>query len=121
MLQTVCRSVYEITRDQIEQMFVLMRKHRGIGLAAPQVGIDARVFVTDWNQVFLNPIIVKRSVYLRVHVEGCLSLTTRHKVPRYEWVELATGEVFRGLKAQVIQHELNHLNGILINQWPVSN
>lgn len=117
MLTRVCRSGYEITRQQIEQMFVLMRKHGGIGLAAPQVGIDARLFITDWGQVFHDPKIIGSSVSVTVDSEGCLSIPGKvFRVARYDWIELKTGEVFRGFKARVIQHEMDHLNGVLISQ-----
>ena len=50
-----------------------MRQHGGLGLAAPQVGINARLFVAHWGEVFVNPLIVE-SVGSYLAVEGCLSL-----------------------------------------------
>ena len=55
ILRKVCRPDFTITADEISQMFLLMREKNGLGLAAPQVGIDARLFVTGWGEVFVNP------------------------------------------------------------------
>lgn len=116
MLETECRSDAVVSLDQIHEMFQLMRAHNGAGLAAPQVGIDARVFVTMWNQVFVNPEIVEQSDSLLFGREGCLSLPGEvWMLGRPRWVKLASGEVFTDFKARVICHELDHLNGILIN------
>ncbi len=115
MLHTVCRRDFTVTRGQIEQMFALLKSSRGIGLAAPQVGIDARLFVTDWHQVFVNPVVVHCSEHTVWSSEGCLSLPGKFvRVRRREWITLRTGEHFYGLKAFVIQHEINHLDGRLI-------
>lgn len=115
MLHTACRRDFTVTAAQIQEMFALMRAHNGIGLAAPQVGLDARLFVTGWNQVFHDPVIVEHSPRWRWSDEGCLSLPGKTiRVSRWSWVILETGERFDGLRAAVIQHELNHLDGILI-------
>lgn len=113
MLRQVCdRGV--ITFDQIGDMFRLMREHKGIGLAAPQVGINARVFVTGWGQVFFDPVIVTRLGWVWSD-EGCLSIPgLTVQVPRHTGIRLGSNEWFHGLKAFVIQHELDHLNGKLI-------
>ena len=105
----------EITFDQIKDMFRLMTEHNGLGLAAPQAGINARVFVTAWGQVFYDP-----QFRLRTHLcwseEGCLSIPgVTIKVPRWRHVLLESGEWFHDLKAFVIQHEYDHLNGQLIS------
>ena len=119
MLRTVCSESGEITSDDIRSMFALMQANHGAGLSAPQVGINARVFVTDWGQVFVNPVIAAKSEVMVIFMEGCLSLpgvqafTLRHK-----WIELDTGEVFRGKRAIVIQHEMDHLDGRLIIDNP---
>lgn len=117
MLHRECRSDFVISYEQIVQMFTLMRKHEAAGLAAPQVGIDARLFITHWAQVFVNPVIAEVSVGINYAKEGCLSLPGQGwYIPRRDWVLLATGEKFEGLQARVIQHELDHLNGVLINE-----
>jgi peptide deformylase len=95
-------------------MFCLMEEAGGCGLAAPQVGIDGRFFVTTWGEVFVNP---KISLFKNRYwtTEGCLSLDGQYKVHRYEGITLEDGRQYYGHKAQVILHELDHLNGILIS------
>ena len=55
ILRKVCRPDFMLTADDINQMLCLLEETGGLGLAAPQVGIDARFFVTDWGEVFVNP------------------------------------------------------------------
>ena len=58
ILRTRCRPDFVIRGGLIGQMFDLLRQYGGLGLAAPQVGIDARFFVTAWGEVFVDPRIV---------------------------------------------------------------
>lgn len=118
MLRQVCRADFTISFDQISDMFCLLRQHRGLGLAAPQVGIDARFFVTEWREMFSNPQIVKASTETSLVEEGCLSLPGQwYKVRRFNWIELRSGARYHGLRAQVIQHEIDHLDGRLISDY----
>ena len=55
VLRKVCRADFVIGDKTLDRMFALMREKGGLGLAAPQVGIDARLFVTEWGEVFVNP------------------------------------------------------------------
>jgi len=114
ILRKVCRADFVITADQINGMFFLMREVNGLGLAASQVGIDARLFITHWNEIFVNPQIIERRV-LFAGVEGCLSLPgiIRRK-QRYQRITLADGRTYSDRQAVVIQHEIEHLNGRLI-------
>lgn len=119
ILRKVCRPDFTITREQINEMFALMYHHRG--LAAPQVGIDARLFVTDWGEVFINPRIVSFRDNSS-HTEGCLSLPgVVRNVQRWQTIELATGRIFHGERAYVIQHEMDHLIGVLITDLTLAN
>ena len=115
ILHTICRPDYfTVTQADINEMFDLMRKYGGLGLAAPQVGIDARLFVTHWGEVFVHPVIVACHT-LYTAEEGCLSLPgVIKRVQRYKTVTLLGGKTYEGQEAQVIQHEIDHLNGILI-------
>ncbi len=88
-----CRSDFVIDTFLIDQMFNFMVEHKGLGLAAPQVGINARLFVTRWGEVFICPRISEKSIPCTV---------------------LADGRVYTEGRAVVIQHELDHLNGVLI-------
>jgi peptide deformylase len=114
MLKTICRADFIISKDVIEQMFQLMLARNGLGLAAPQVGIDARLFVTRWGEVFINPTIKDRRIPCTVD-EGCLSLPGVSRVKqRYHKIVLGDGRVYEAGRAVVIQHELDHLNGTTI-------
>ena len=122
-------SVTDDLRSLIESMFATMYTEEGIGLAAPQVGRSVRVFVVDVEdddhprvkQAFVNPTIVERSGEV-IGEEGCLSIPgIRADVKRSARVVVealdADGAPFRleaeGLLARALQHELDHLDGIL--------
>jgi peptide deformylase len=94
-----------------------MSRHGGIGLAAPQVGIDGRFFVTAWGDIFINPEIVAVSEEMHESREGCLSIPGKQfVVRRHKWVRLrGDNRKWKGIKASVIAHECDHLNGILIS------
>lgn len=114
-------------RELAEQMFEMMYTEEGIGLAAPQVGVSKRLFVMDIRedgaepQVVVNPVIVDQSDSERGE-EGCLSLPgligTVERSARIvmEGLDL-DGEPLRieasELLARCIQHEIDHLDGIL--------
>jgi peptide deformylase len=119
-------------RDKVRGMFELMYQERGIGLAAPQVGWSARIFVLNLaaeagkgeERVYVNPKIVAWEGEL-FEEEGCLSIpdvrgkVTRHQRVTVEAQDLA-GKLFRedasDLHARAIQHEIDHLDGILFIQ-----
>jgi len=106
-------------------MLALMRVHNGIGLAAPQVGITQRLFVAEIRGRFVclvNPVIAARCASDRM-TEGCLSLPGVYvDVERDRQVEVQGYDVYgrrrehcvEGLWARVIQHEIDHLDGVLI-------
>jgi peptide deformylase len=119
------KDVNGTVRSLMEAMGSFMAEHNAIGLAAPQVGIAQRVFVADIGNGLLalaNPEIAspEGEEFLQ---EGCLSLPKiRVDVPR-PWSIVVRGlnadgkEIERevqGLLARVIQHEIDHLNGVLI-------
>lgn len=106
-----------------EEMFNLMHQENGIGLAAPQVGISKRIFVTEVDtlkMVFVNPKIVAHSGNISV-TEGCLSFPDlKIKKNRHDWITVEFQRVdgglvkmeFNGLASIAFQHELDHLDGI---------
>lgn len=112
-------------KELIDDMVYTMRKANGIGLAANQVGIDARIFVIDTNDgaiALFNPEITKRSNKTEVSEEGCLSVPGKYGPKKRHYAVTVRGfdeegeEVeydAEGLFARVIQHEMDHLNGIL--------
>ena len=121
----------------IQDMIDTMRAAKGVGLAAPQIGLNIRVLVfeipasrqTDSDretpigpQVLINPRIIQFSEEVEFEWEGCLSIPgLRGEVPRYSSIEYdaidAEGNNLRrnafGFHARVVQHELDHLDGIL--------
>ena len=128
VLRTVCQPVetFDSTlRDLANEMLSLMQHHRGIGLAAPQVGLHQRLMVSriEDRLLALTNLEVKDSTEPNDFIEGCLSLPgVQVNVRRPERI-LVTGYDLHGqrrnfgavgLWARVIQHELDHLNGVLI-------
>ena len=116
----------EHLKQMVEDMFETMYKYNGVGLAAPQIGILKRVLVIDTGEEgekleMINPTITKleKEVILS---EGCLSFPNVFgNVRRYNYTEAEymtkDGEKktikAEGLFAQAIQHEIDHLNGVL--------
>jgi peptide deformylase len=110
----------------IEQMFETMYANKGIGLAAVQVGKLIRLFIThvpkDAPRVFVNPEMIETSVDLGSFEEGCLSIPeVNADVIRPMQVKVQAWNV-KGrpfsldaddMLARVIQHEFDHLNGVL--------
>jgi peptide deformylase len=110
----------------IEQMFETMHANKGIGLAAVQVGKLIRLFIThvpkDAPRVFVNPEMIETSVDLGSFEEGCLSIPeVNADVVRPMQVKVQAWNV-KGrpfsldaddMLARVIQHEFDHLNGVL--------
>ena len=113
----------------VDEMFESMYAAQGIGLAAPQISISQRLTVIDCSFkknpeekiVLINPEIIEREGK-QVEEEGCLSLPDiREKVQRAAWVKVkaqdVNGEWFEvegeELLARAMQHEIDHLDGIL--------
>lgn len=119
----------------IEDMFYTMDQADGVGLAAPQVGRNIRLFVVDgsafeemdsecrnFRKVFINAHITKRWGEEINRTEGCLSVPGIHEeVKRYDHIQMSYmdekgnyfDEEFSGIKAWIIQHEYDHLEGII--------
>ena len=129
ILRKKCKTV-EVVDEKIKQlvddMLETMYKFSGVGLAAPQVGVLKRVVVIDVEDnngpyVFINPEIIKEKGEQEVE-EGCLSFPNQFaKIIRPAEVSVKAldkdGKEFKlkakGLLAQAISHEVDHLNGIL--------
>ena len=114
-------------RRLVDRMMGLMEDAQGVGLAATQVGVLRRLFVFDTEEegvhAIVNPAIVERGDEAETEIEGCLSLQgVRIPVERPTRVVLEGkdphGEDVRyeleGYGARVVQHELDHLDGVLI-------
>ncbi len=116
------------TRRLIQDMFETMYEADGVGLAAPQVGVSQRVIVIDPHEQdvkpfgLVNPVIVQSARDLERGEEGCLSIPGLKDIverPAAVVVEGldADGQPLhleaQGLLARVLQHEIDHLDGIL--------
>ena len=131
VLKTRARTIErfdDTLREEIRRMGLLMEDALGIGLAAPQVGVSHRLLVYRVEpdspvQALVNPEIEWHSKDQEIMEEGCLSLPGVHvEVERPIHVRVraqdAHGEDVvveaSGLEARVIQHEVDHLDGVLI-------
>jgi len=118
--------VNEDLKRLIDEMFITLKKSNGIGLAAPQIGRNIRLFIVQLEEndgmVFINPEIIRTSDEQCSMEEGCLSIPKVYeKVIRPKDVTLQYMDIngrkqliqATGLLARVIQHEYDHLNGVL--------
>lgn len=117
-------------RRLVEEMFDLMYQAKGIGLAANQVNLPLRLFVvnekgdpkaTEHERVFLNPVLSQRKGRAEEE-EGCLSLPNlfgqvsrpeRIAIHAYDLAGQEIREELTGMLARVVQHETDHLDGVL--------
>jgi peptide deformylase len=138
VLRKVAKNItpdHEGLSEIIENMWETMYRSDGIGLAAPQVNKSIRLFVIDatpleedfpelkdFKKVFINARIVERTGEQVMHDEGCLSLPTiREEVKRPEQITIEylnedfepVTETYTGFAARVVQHEYDHIEGIL--------
>jgi len=120
-------------KELAADMFETMKSASGIGLAAPQIGKSHRLFIIDTSQmedeeigdykmIFVNPEIIEEWGEEWDFEEGCLSIPTiREDVSRLDSVHIRWfdenwdqhEEEFNGMIARIIQHEYDHLNGVL--------
>ncbi len=134
-LREKCAPVADITPQLLavlDEMVGMMREQNGVGLAAPQVGITQRFLVMmnpDTDQVFkmLNPKIVSKSDEVCTMEEGCLSVLGPDNLPVFsnvsrpqavcvEWTDetgASCAAEMSGLAARIVQHEADHLDGVL--------
>lgn len=129
ILKKKSQEVKEITaeiKELILNMEETLRQVQGVGLAAPQAGVLKKVIVVSFPEgfkAFINPEITEKSRETEVGEEGCLCLPEVYlKIKRAKKVEI-TAQDLQGRKieiraegtiARIFQHEIDHLNGILI-------
>lgn len=133
---------YPNLKETIANMYETMYRAHGVGLAAPQVGLSIRLFIVDtqpfadsdevskeeaeqlkdFKRTFINPKIIKEEGEIWGFNEGCLSIPdVREDVFRHEKITIEyqdedfnkKSESFDGLIARVIQHEYDHIEGVL--------
>lgn len=122
----------------VENMFATMYNANGVGLAAPQVNLNLRMFVVDgspmdgivegedglgdFKRVFINPEILEEDGKEWAFEEGCLSIPDiredvfRKPVIKIRYYDAAFNEVVEtldGMKARIVQHEYDHIEGVL--------
>lgn len=138
---------YPNLKELIDDMWETMYSSKGVGLAAPQIGKSIRLFIVDttpfadedgeepdpraegcdgFKKVFINPIIEEESGKEWAFEEGCLSIPNiREDVYRKEKVVISyydenfnlKEETYEGYRARVIQHEYDHLEGVLFTDY----
>ena len=125
-IKKIDTEVKTIAEDLVDTMY----SAEGVGLAAPQIGINKRIFVMDCNDgqekreyvIVINPEVISSSEELKTYKEGCLSIPEiTEEVVRPEKVKVnyedlsgkLKTEKLDGLWATCFQHELDHLNGKL--------
>lgn len=140
VLRKVAREVekdFEGLDQLIDDMFDTMFASEGVGLAAPQIGQSIRIFIVDasrmedtedepdlvtFRKVFINPYITEEWGEKWSFSEGCLSIPNiREEVSRPSWLRIQYydqdwefhEEEYDGMKARIIQHEYDHLEGRL--------
>ncbi|MBC7884054.1 MAG: peptide deformylase [Saprospiraceae bacterium] len=121
--------------ELISDMWETMYFAHGVGLAAPQIGLSIRLFTIDTiqimdedkkeegiKQVFINAQVIEENGDLWPYEEGCLSIpdirgdVERPQKVRLQYVDenfVKHDEIYEGINARVIQHEYDHLEGIL--------
>lgn len=128
------KKLQKIVRDMKETLLAA-RNPKGVGLAAPQVDIGLQIFITQESakapiRVFVNPEIIHKDPCIKTektneHLEGCLSIPNIwgevHRAPRLTIkYQDETGvhheETINGFLATIIQHECDHLQGVLFTQ-----
>jgi peptide deformylase len=134
--QDIDAANYPKLDELIENMYETMYNADGIGLAAPQIGLTDRIFVVDlspladeenpqfkdFKKVFINAHIIERKGDTEQVEEGCLSIPGIHeRVPRQGEIRIqyldenlqSHDETYSGFMARVIQHEYDHLDGVM--------
>ena len=112
----------ETARDLLDTLAA--HQESCVGMAANMIGVNKRIIVFDNEgeyMVMLNPVIVKQSGPYETE-EGCLSLTGRRKTKRFQTIKVQWQneklqtrlKTFTGWTAEIIQHEIDHCDGILI-------
>lgn len=112
----------QVTLDLLDTLKA--HAHECVGMAANMIGVRKRIIVVNMGPIdvaMLNPVIVKKTGLYETE-EGCLSLSGSRKTERYREIELEYQDLqmqkhrqkFTGWTAQIIQHECDHLEGIII-------
>ena len=136
MVREICRDTFFLAQkaapaaaDDLgaaQDLLDTLAAHRDgcVGMAANMIGVNKRIIAVDCDGAYLlmlNPVIVKKSAPYDAE-EGCLSLTGTRKTKRYQTIKVQWQneqfqtriKTFTGWTAQIIQHEIDHCEGILV-------
>ena len=133
ILKKICSPIPQVDshhREIIKEMYKVMYEENGVGLAAPQVGLDMRIFIVDpcareeekKPLTMINPVLLSIDEQQVSYEEGCLSFPEhfaeidRPNKLKIEYLDQDNKKQFlttEGFTSRIIQHELDHLNGIL--------
>ncbi len=137
ILRSISEEVEEVSQELVDfcnKLLVLMYENKGVWLAAPQVGENIRVIATSqrekkpkkdkflWTTIMINPKIIDKSKETILWEEACISLPNctgmvrRHKGIHVEFLDIKgkkQKQKYKDFNAVIIQHELDHLDGIL--------
>ena len=134
-IKSIPTLITDEVRDLVKDMKETMLAENGIGLSAPQVGVNLRVIVVQLMsagklvgpvQEMINPVITSYSDDTMEYEEGCLSIPgeyIRINRPRSIHVKFQTlsGKYkkwyLKGLEARIVQHEIDHLDGVLMSDY----
>ena len=134
-IKSIPTLITDEVRDLVKDMKETMLAENGIGLSAPQVGVNLRVIVVQLMsagklvgpvQEMINPVITNYSDDTMEYEEGCLSIPgeyIRINRPRSIHVKFQTlsGKYkkwyLKGLEARIVQHEIDHLDGVLMSDY----
>ena len=129
-VKTIDKKVLSISED-LKETLKAQKEPEGVGLAAPQIGENLRIFAMNDNgkiRIIVNPEIIEISKEKKTKqqekeiMEGCLSLpnyygplkrASKIKIKYLDLDGTKKEEEFKGLSAQIVQHEIDHLNGIV--------
>lgn len=128
--------ITDYIKELANNMFVTMKESGGVGLAAPQVGVNKRIITFDCTEItgndkdygtLVNPKILSTQGLVEYDWEGCLSVpdyeanVKRAKEITVEFIDIKDGKKYiksyGGIPARIIQHEIDHLEGFLLTDF----
>ncbi len=136
MVREICRDIFFLNKKAemateadmqvaLDLLDTLKANEAGcVGMAANMIGVNKRIIAVNMgivNMIMFNPVIVKKSGVYKTE-EGCLSLTGVRETTRYQEIEVEYKDInfkdqkqkYSGWIAQIIQHEVDHCEGIII-------
>lgn len=121
--ETATKEDIAIARDLLDTLAA--NRDRCVGMAANMIGERKAIIAIAEGEkltVMINPVVVKKSPRTYTAIEGCRSISGEREVERHEWVEVKYRDIdwnrekrkLTGMEAEILQHELDHLEGKLV-------